>query len=151
MENKMDKKTIAFATDHAAAEIRGRVKEYLTNLGYEVLDFGFDGEGSCDYPDYAQKAAKAVADGQAQKGLLICGTGIGMAIAANKIKGIIAATVWNEDTARLAVQHNHADILCLGSRTSTLREICLMIKVFFDTKFEERHSARIAKIKDLEK
>ncbi|MDR0822488.1 MAG: RpiB/LacA/LacB family sugar-phosphate isomerase [Endomicrobium sp.] len=149
----MDKKitTIAFATDHAAAEVRGKVKEYLSRLGYEVLDFGYDGDGSCDYPDYAAKAAIAVADGQAQKGVLICGTGIGMSIVANKIKGIIAATVWNEDTARLAVQHNHADILCLGSRTSTLRELCLMIKVFLDTEFEERHNERIAKIKELEK
>ncbi|MDR2191295.1 MAG: RpiB/LacA/LacB family sugar-phosphate isomerase, partial [Endomicrobium sp.] len=86
-----DIKKVAFATDHAAAKVRNTVKEYLISLGYEVEDFGFDGEGSCDYPDYAQKAAKAVLDKKAEKGILICGTGIGMSIAANKVKGIIAA------------------------------------------------------------
>ncbi|MDR0485279.1 MAG: RpiB/LacA/LacB family sugar-phosphate isomerase [Elusimicrobiota bacterium] len=149
MEDKKEIK-IAFATDHAASQVREAVKNYLISIGYEVEDFGYSGEDSCDYPDYAYKAALSVQQGKADKGVLICGTGIGMAIAANKVKGIIAATVWNDDTARLAAQHNKANILCIGSRTATLRELCSMSKTFLQTAFEERHSVRIQKIKDIE-
>ncbi|MDR2772845.1 MAG: ribose 5-phosphate isomerase B [Elusimicrobiota bacterium] len=148
MNNKIKK--VAFGTDHAAAEVRDKVKNYLKERGYEVEDFGYSGEGSCDYPDYAEKVASAILEKKAQKGILICGTGIGMSIAANKIRGIIAATAWNEDTAKLAAQHNKADILCLGSRTATYRDICIMAKVFLETAFEERHQPRITKIKHLE-
>jgi ribose 5-phosphate isomerase B len=144
-------KKVAFATDHAAAEVRHSVKKYLQDLGYEVEDFGFCGQGSCDYPDYAIRVAETVADKKTDKGILICGTGIGMSIAANKVKGIIAAVCWNEDTARLASQHNCANILCLGSRTATASEICSMIKAFLSTSFEERHKKRIDKIKQIEK
>jgi ribose 5-phosphate isomerase B len=143
-------KKIAFATDHAAMEIRDSVKKYLQDLGYEVEDFGFYGQGYCDYPDYAIKVAESVGDKKADKGILICGTGVGMCIAANKVKGIIAAVCWNEDTARLASQHNCANILCLGSRTAPASEICSMIKVFLSTPFEERHQKRIDKIKGIE-
>jgi ribose 5-phosphate isomerase B len=146
----MNKTKIAFATDHAAAPIRNNVKEYIIGLGYEVEDFGYSGDGSCDYPDYASKAAKAIAQGKADKGIFLCGTGIGMAIAANKIKGVIAATVWSEDTARLAAQHNKADIACMGSRTNTMKELCDMARVFLTTEFEERHKPRVDKIKALE-
>ncbi|MCL2485027.1 MAG: ribose 5-phosphate isomerase B [Endomicrobia bacterium] len=145
-------KKVAFGTDHAAAEvIRNTVKEYLKSIGYEVEDFGFCGEGSCDYPDYAVKVAESVRDGKADKGILICGTGIGMSIAANKVQGVIAAVCWDEDTAKLCAQHNNADILCLGSRTATVSALCSRIKVFLETEFEERHSGRIAKIKEIEK
>lgn len=146
-----DKKiTIAFGTDHAAAEVRGKFKEYLVYLGYNVEDFGFSGQGSCDYPDYAEKVARAVVEGKAQKGILICGTGIGMSIAANKVKGAIAAVAWDTDVAKLAAQHNNANILCMGSRTATLRDMCNMAKEFLQTSFEARHQPRIAKIKALE-
>ncbi|MDR2398835.1 MAG: ribose 5-phosphate isomerase B [Endomicrobium sp.] len=144
-------KKIAFGTDHAAAEVRDTVRKYLQDLGYNVEDFGFCGQGSCDYPDFAIQVAKTVANKEADKGVLICGTGIGMCIAANKVKGVIAAVCWNEDTARLASQHNCADVLCLGSRTATVSEICHMIKTFLDTSFEERHKKRINKIKEIEK
>jgi ribose 5-phosphate isomerase B len=144
-------KKLAFATDHAAAEVRDTVKKYLQDLGYKVEDFGFCGQGSCDYPDYAIKVAENVVDKKADKGILICGTGIGMSIVANKVKGIIAAVCWNEDTARLACQHNCANVLCLGSRTATAREICNMIKIFLNTSFEERHQRRIEKISEIEK
>jgi len=143
-------KKLAFGTDHAAAEVRNTVKEYLKSIGYEVEDFGFDGQGSCDYPDYAVKVANAILEKKADKGILICGTGIGMSIAANKVKGVIAAVCWDEDTAKLAAQHNKADILCLGCRTATIRDICSRIKIFLETSFEDRHSARIAKIKAIE-
>jgi ribose 5-phosphate isomerase B len=144
-------KKVALGTDHAAAEIRDIVKKYLQDLGYEVEDFGFYGQGSCDYPDFAVEVAEAVANKKAQRGILICATGIGMCIAANKVKGVIAAVCWNEDTARLASQHNFANILCLGSKTATVSEICHMIKVFLSTPFEERHQKRIDKIKQIEK
>jgi len=145
-----DIKKVAFATDHAAAEVRNTVKEYLKSLGYEVEDFGFSGEGSCDYPDYAQKAANAILEKRAEKGIVICGTGIGMSIACNKVKGIIAAVCWDEDTAKLAAQHNNADILCMGSRTATVSELCKRAKIFLETNFESRHAARISKIKEIE-
>jgi len=144
-------KKLAFGNDHAAAEVRNTVKEYLKSIGYEVEDFGFNEPGNCDYPDYAIKVAEAVRDGKADKGILICGTGIGMTIAANKVHGIIAAPCWDEDTARLAAQHNAADILCLGSRKATVSEICARIKVFLETEFEARHAKRIEKIKEIEK
>jgi ribose 5-phosphate isomerase B len=143
-------KRLAFGTDHAAAGIRDEVKEYLRNGGYEVEDFGFSGNTSCDYPDYALKVAEAVVNKKADKGILICGTGIGMSIAANKVKGVIAAVCWDEDTARLAAQHNRADILCMGSRTAVSNELCRRIKIFLETPFEERHFQRIKKIREIE-
>ena len=145
-------KKVAFGTDHAAAkEVRNTVKEYLVSIGYEVEDFGYDGDGSCDYPDYAVKVAEAVLEKKADKGILICGTGIGMSIASNKVHGIIAAVCWDEDTAKLAAQHNGADVLCLGSRTATVSELCARIKVFLETEFEARHEKRLLKVKDIEK
>ncbi|MDR1195965.1 MAG: ribose 5-phosphate isomerase B [Endomicrobium sp.] len=144
-------KKVAFGNDHAAAEVRNTVKEYLISIGYEIEDFGYEGNGNCDYPDYAVKVADAVLHGKAEKGVLICGTGIGMCIAANKVKGIIAAPCWDEDTAVLAAQHNRADILCLGSRKATVSELCRRIKIWLETSFEARHEKRIIKIKEIEK
>jgi ribose 5-phosphate isomerase B len=141
---------LAFGTDHVAAEIRDAVKKYLRDIGYEVEDFGFCGDGSCDYPDYAVQVAESVVNKKADKGVLICGTGIGMSIAANKVKGAIAAVCWDEDTAKLASQHNGANIICLGSRTATVSEVCHRIKIFLETQFEERHMKRLLKIKDIE-
>ncbi|MDR1511601.1 MAG: ribose 5-phosphate isomerase B [Endomicrobium sp.] len=144
-------KKLAFGTDHTATKIRGKVKNYLQSSGYEIEDFGFNGDSSCDYPDFALKVSKAILTKRADKGILICGTGIGMSIAANKIKNVIAATCWDENTAKLAAQHNAADIICLGSRTTALDDICHRIEIFLRTQFEERHSQRIKKIKEIEK
>jgi ribose 5-phosphate isomerase B len=142
---------LAFGTDHTAVKIRNIIKEYLQNMSYEVEDFGFRGIVNCDYPDYAIKVAESVVNKVTDRGILICGTGIGMSIAANKVNGIIAAVCWNEDTARLAAQHNCANILCLGSRTATVIELCHRIKIFIETPFEERHFKRILKIREIEK
>ncbi|MDR1784632.1 MAG: ribose 5-phosphate isomerase B [Endomicrobium sp.] len=144
-------KRLAFGTDHTTTKIRDKVKNYLLSSGYEVEDFGYSGNSSCDYPDFAIEVAKAILIKRADKGILICGTGIGMCIAANKVKGVIAATCWDENTARLVVQHNAADIICLGSRTASLDDICYRIKIFLETQFEKRHSQRIEKIKKIEK
>jgi ribose 5-phosphate isomerase B len=143
-------KKLAFGTDHTAAEIRNTVKEYLKKIGYEVEDFGSNASQACDYPDYALKVAEAIANKRADKGILVCGTGIGMSIASNKVKGVIAAVCWDEDTAKLAACHNGANILCLGARTASVSQICDRIKIFLETPFEERHMRRILKIKEIE-
>jgi ribose 5-phosphate isomerase B len=142
-------KKISFGTDHSAIKIRNKVKNFLEKSGYEVYDFGFYGIGTCDYPDYAIKVAKSIINKESDKGILICGTGIGMSIAANKIKGIIAAVCWNEYTAKLSAQHNMANILCLGSRILTVYQLCYMISIFLKTKFDERHLKRIIKIENI--
>jgi len=147
----MDKiKRLAFGTDHTAVNLRDAIKEYLQTINCEVEDFGFSGYGNCDYPEYAVKVAEVVVDKKVDKGILICGTGIGMSIAANKVKGAIAAVCWNEATAKLVALHNCANILCLGSRTATTNEICSRIRIFLETPFDERHLKRIEKIKEIE-
>jgi ribose 5-phosphate isomerase B len=145
--NKNNK--ISFGTDHSAIEIRDKIKNFLEKSGYEIRDFGFCGVGTCDYPDYAIKVAKSIINKETDKGILICGTGIGMSIAANKIKGIIAAVCWNEYTAKLSAQHNMANILCLGSRILTIYQLCCMISIFLKTNFDERHLKRIIKIENI--
>ncbi|MDR0401801.1 MAG: ribose 5-phosphate isomerase B [Endomicrobium sp.] len=145
-------KKLALGTDHTAIKIRDKIKNYLCYSGYEIEDFGINKINSvCDYPDFAVMVSKSILAKKVDKGILICGTGIGMSIAANKVKGVIAATCWDENTARLAAQHNYADIICLGSRTTTLENIYKIIKIFLETKFENRHYERIKKIKEIEK
>jgi ribose 5-phosphate isomerase B len=143
-------KKLAFGTDHTAVKMRESVKVYLQNMQYEVEDFGFYGSKSCDYPDYAIKVAEAVVNKKADKGILICGTGIGMSITANKVKGSIAAVCWSEDTAKLAAEHNCANIICLGSKNATINEVCCRIRIFLETPFKKRHIKRIIKIKEFE-
>ena len=141
---------IAFATDHAAFAVRGDVIKFIESLGHTVTDYGYDKEASCDYPDFALEACAAVAENKDAAGVLLCGTGIGMSIAANKVHGIRAAVVWSDETAKLAKQHNNANVLCIGVRTSAIAEICSRIKVWLDTSFETRHGQRIEKISAIE-
>ena len=121
-------------------------------MGHAVHDIGADSSESSDYTDFAEKGAKIVACGEADIGIFICGSGIGMDIVANKIKGIRSAVCWNEETARLAREHNHANILCLGERLLTLDECLEIVKVFVNTPLSsgERHVRRVKKIKDIE-
>lgn len=143
---------IAVASDHAGYEAKEELKPLLDELGIEVEDLGTISEDSVDYPDYAQKVAEAVACKDVDQGLLVCGSGIGMAIAANKINGVRAALVWNEETARLARQHNDANVLAIGSRTTPKEEIPKIVRAWFDAKFAGgRHEKRIEKITELEK
>ncbi|MDR1259851.1 MAG: ribose 5-phosphate isomerase B [Endomicrobium sp.] len=144
-------KKLAFATDHTAVGIRDEIIKYLKEMDYEIEEFILCKNKNYDYPDYAYKVAYAVVNRTVDKGILICGTGIGMSIAANKIRGIIAAVCWNENIAKLASQHNNANILCLGSRINSVSEICCMIKIFLSSFFEKRHTFRIKKIRDIEK
>ncbi|HEY8423993.1 MAG TPA: ribose 5-phosphate isomerase B [Clostridia bacterium] len=146
---------IALGNDHAAFNLKKTVIEFLKDHNLDYKDFGAfesdDTEG-VDYPDYALKVAKAVASGECEKGILLCGTGIGVSIAANKVRGIRAAVCTDVFSAKAARQHNNANILCLGERVigpGVAREI---LEAFFATDFEGgRHQRRLDKISDIEK
>ncbi len=142
---------ISLGTDHAGFEVKNNIINFLKSLGHEVIDCGTFSKDSCDYPDFAKEVAMNIINGKSDKGVLICGTGIGMAIAANKIKGIRAGVCWNLETARLISLHNNANIICLGARFLYIEEMFDMIKMYLETKFEERHSRRILKISEMEK
>src|SRR5258705_12580265 len=114
---------IALASDHAGFSEKEKLKPLLRKFGIEFEDLGPCSEESVDYPDYARKVAEQVADGRVAQGLLVCGSGIGMAISANKVNGIRAALAWSEETARLARQHNDANVLTIGARTTHPGEI----------------------------
>jgi ribose 5-phosphate isomerase B len=139
-------------SDHAGLALRGEAVKAAKAAGLEVEDLGpFSGE-SVDYPDYARAVAEAVAAGRARVGLLVCGTGIGMSIAANKVKGIRAAHCTTEFEARMARAHNDANVLCLGERVIGLGLGAAIVKAFLETQFEGgRHARRVEKMKDLEK
>ena len=107
---------IAFGNDHAAREVRAELIEYAKSLGHEVVDYGYAGDGSADYPVYARKVANAVVNGEADCGILVCGTGIGMAIAANKVHGIRCAVCNDPYSATMAHEHNDANVIAVGAR-----------------------------------
>jgi RpiB/LacA/LacB family sugar-phosphate isomerase len=142
---------IALASDHAGYAEKERLKPILRDLGLEVEDLGAVSEDSVDYPDYARKVAERVARGEAEQGVLVCGSGTGMAIAANKVSGVRAAVAWSEETARLARRHNDANVLALGARTTPQEEIPKIVRAWFETNFEGgRHAGRVEKIKEIE-
>lgn len=143
---------IAIGSDHAGFELKTHIIKYLKEQGIELFDFGTYTEDSCDYPDIAEKVSKAVANGEYEKGILICGTGIGISIAANKVDGIRAALCSDVYSAKMTRKHNDANILCLGGRV-TGRELAFMIcDTFLREEFEGgRHQNRIEKIHALEK
>ena len=138
---------IALASDHAGFTEKERLKPLLLDLGLEVQDLGTVSEDSVDYPDYARKVAEEVAGGRADQGLLVCGSGTGMAITANKVPGVRAAVAWSEETARLARQHNDANVLAIGARTTPADKIPAIVRAWFGANFEGgRHAERVAKI-----
>ena len=142
---------IALGADHAGFDEKERLKKTLDEIGVEYDDVGTFSCDSVDYPDYARKVGEAVASGEAEQGIIVCGSGIGVAIAANKIRGIRAAQAWNEETARLARQHNDANVLTIGARVTPEDEIPKIVKAWFDAKFEGgRHEKRVEKITELE-
>jgi ribose 5-phosphate isomerase B len=143
---------IAIAADHAGFEEKEKIKPLLDELGVEYDDLGTNSGDSVDYPDYAKKVGEAVAKGEAEEGILFCGSGTGMAISANKIHGIRAAVAWNPDIARLAREHNNANVLALPARFTSDDEAKNIVKAWFDAKFEGgRHERRVEKISELEK
>ncbi len=139
-------------SDHAGLALRAEAVKVARAAGLEVEDLGpFSGE-SVDYPDYARQVAEAVAAGRAQLGLLVCGTGIGMSIAANKVKGVRAAHCTTEFEARMARAHNDANVLCIGERVVGLGVGGAIVKAFLETSFEGgRHARRVQKMNDLER
>ncbi len=142
---------IALAADHAGYEEKEKIKSTLDELGVEYEDMGTDSSDSVDYPDYARKVADAVSNGEFEQGLLVCGSGTGMAIAANKVKGVRAAVAWNEDIARLARQHNDANVLALPARFMSDDEAGKVLKAWFAADFEGgRHAMRVEKITEIE-
>jgi ribose 5-phosphate isomerase B len=143
---------IALASDHAGYAEKERLKGLLTELGVEFQDLGTVSEESVDYPDYARKVAEQVADGRVEQGVLVCGSGTGMAITANKVPGVRAAVAWSEETARLARRHNDANVLALGARTTPPGDIPKIVRAWFTTDFEGgRHAARVEKISEVER
>ena len=144
-------KKVALAADHAGYEEKEKIKRTLDEMGVEYVDMGTNSTDSVDYPDYAKKVAEAVSHGDVEQGLLVCGSGTGMAIAANKVKGARAAVAWNPDIARLAREHNDANILSLPARFMSDEEAGKVLKAWFDARFEGgRHAKRVDKIKELE-
>ncbi len=142
---------IAVGSDHAGFEAKERAKQLLASLGAEVIDEGTTSNESVDYPDFGAAVGRAVAKGEAERGILVCGSGIGISIAANKIPGVRAAVCWNEETARLARQHNDANVLCLGARFIEPDMAERMIRAFMETDFEGgRHQTRVDKLSKLD-
>ena len=142
---------VTIGSDHAGFEVKERVKAHLAAAGHEVIDQGPEGEASCDYPDFAAAVAQGVAAGEAPRGILVCGTGIGMAMAAGKIRGIRAAVCHSEETSRLSREHNDANVLCVGARVLKLPLLLRIVDIFLATDFEGgRHQRRVDKIHTLE-
>jgi len=140
---------IAAGADHAGYALKQRLVARLRQAGHEVEDYGTHSEDSCDYPDFARQVARAVAAGRVDFGLLICGSGVGMSIAANRFPGVRAARCVTENDARLARGHNNANILCLGSRVTEPAVAEAILDAFLAAGFEGgRHARRVAKIDD---
>ena len=138
---------IALASDHAGFAEKERLKPLLIALGLQFEDLGTLSEAAVDYPDYARKVAEEVAGGRVDQGVLVCGSGTGMAITANKVPGVRAAVAWSEETARLARQHNDANVLAIGARTTPPEQIPAIVRAWFSSNFEGgRHAERVAKI-----
>ena len=142
---------IAIGSDHAGFAGKEKIKQTLDELGINYEDVGTYSTDSVDYPDFGAKVGEAVASGNCEQGIVVCGSGIGIAIAANKVHGIRAAQAWNEETARLARQHNDANILSIGARVLPESEIPKIVKAWFEAEFEGgRHQGRVEKISELE-
>jgi ribose 5-phosphate isomerase B len=142
---------IAIGADHAGFELKNQLGEVLRRTGHEVCDFGTNSAESTDYPDYAGRVAKAVASGTVERGVLVCGSGVGMSIAANKVCGVRAALGVTPEEVRLTRAHNDANILTLGARFTDAGVAQRLLQAFLETPFDGgRHARRVAKITQLE-
>jgi ribose 5-phosphate isomerase B len=147
----MAAKKLFTGSDHAGFELRGRVVAHLRALGFEVEDLGSPSAESTDYPDWAAAVGRAVRDHAGTLGVLVCGTGIGVCIAANKIAGVRAVDAWNVESARLSRAHNDANVLCVGARLIPEAAAFSIVDAWLDTDFEGgRHARRVEKIAALE-
>lgn len=135
---------IAIASDHAGFEMKEFAKNFLQDSGYDVLDLGTNDCSSVDYPSFADKMVEAILGGKAEAGVLVCGTGIGISIRANRHKGIRAALLYSDEVAEMAKKHNNANVIVFGGRTMNKEDVARRIKIFFATEFEGgRHQKRI--------
>lgn len=142
---------IALAADHAGFPLKEHLRRWLEHRGHQVTDFGAWSDQSADYPDFAREAAGAVASGEAERGVLVCYTGVGMSIAANKVRGIRAALAANEETVRLTRAHNDSNVLTIGAKFTSSEEAERYVESFLATGFEGgRHARRVSKISDIE-
>jgi len=143
---------IALGSDHAGFPLKEKIKNFLLREGHEVIDYGALSEDSTHYPLYARSVALAVQRGEAERGILVCGTGIGMSIAANKFRGIRAALCVNEYMARMSRLHNDANVLCLSGEMLNEQVVQRMLKIWLETPFEGgRHARRVEKIAQMER
>jgi len=142
----------AIGADHAGYEVKNQIKEYLQEKGCEVVDYGTHSGESVDYPDYARQVAQSVSNAEVEHGILVCGTGIGMAIAANKVRGIRAATCNDTYTARMAAEHNDANVLCVGARVIHADVVMAIVKEWMKHDYlAGRHQRRVDKITEIER
>ena len=150
MDKEESKKKIALGADHAGFELKEQIAKYLKEKGYEVKDFGAYSTDSIDYPDPAYSTAKSVSEHSSDVGILICGTGIGMSMVANKLPGVRAALCNSVETAQISKKHNNANLLCLGGRVEHTDSVEKIVDEWLNAKFEEgRHKRRVDKIHSL--
>ena len=143
---------IAIGNDHAATALKFEIMEYVKGLGHEVVNFGTDTNDSCDYPMFGEKVGRAVVAGEADCGILICGTGVGISIAANKVNGVRAAVCSDSTTARLVKEHNNANILAFGARIVGSELAKDMVKAYLEAEFlGDRHQRRVDMFAEIEK
>ena len=141
---------IAIGNDHGAVEMKFEIAKYLTDLGYEVKNYGTDTTDSCDYPIYGERVARAVANGEADLGIAICGTGVGISLAANRVKGIRAVVCSEPYSAELSRRHNNTNVLCFGARVIGPELAKLIVKSWLNAEFEGgRHEKRVAMLDDI--
>lgn len=146
----LSKLRIAIGSDHAGFKLKEKIKGFLDELGYQYKDYGTDSEESVDYPDFAAKVAEVVSKGEFDRGILVCGTGIGMSIAANKFPNVRATLCYDTTTARLSREHNDANVLTLGGRLTDEKTAKEIVGIWLKTEFlGERHARRVDKINRL--
>ena len=142
---------IGIANDYSAVDMKNEIKAYLEVQGYEVINYGTDTNASCDYPEYGKKVAQAVVNGEVDRGIAICGTGVGIGLACNKVKGIRACTCSEPYSAEYSRRHNNANIITFGARVIGIETAKQIVDVFMKTEFEGgRHERRVAQLMDIE-
>ena len=142
---------IAIGNDHTAVDLKNTIVDYLTELGYDVINLGTDSRESCDYLVYGEKVGRAVADGQADLGIAICGTGVGISLAANKVKGVRACVCSEPYTAKLSRMHNNSNVLAFGARVVGDELAKMIVKEWLDAEFEGgRHQRRVDMLMEIE-
>ena len=142
---------IAIGNDHTAVDLKNTIVDYLAELGYDVINLGTDSRESCDYPVYGEKVGRAVADGQADLGIAICGTGVGISLAANKVKGVRACVCSEPYTAKLSRMHNNSNVLAFGARVVGDELAKMIVKEWLDAEFEGgRHQRRVDMLMEIE-